>query len=99
MPIYKLAAQNDECGLIVQCACHLNEHQIHLLYWANDKEDPELYISPHLYPFSFWTRLWLGIKYVLGYRSTYGDYAGLVLFKKDVRALRDFLNGFLIESS
>ena len=86
--------KDDSHGLILECSCHLNEHQIHLLYWA-DKEDSELYLSPHLCPFPFWRRLRLGVKYVLGYRSRYGDYAGLVLFKKDVQVLQEFLQEFL----
>lgn len=94
MSVYKLMSQDDKRGLIVECSCHLNEHQIHLLYWTKD-EDSELYLSPHLCPLPFWTRLWLGIKYILGYRSRYGDYAGLVLFKKDVQMLQEFLEGFL----
>jgi len=95
MSIYKSVSEDNERGLILECACHLNEHQINLLYWADEEEEPELYLSPHLCPFPFWTRLWLGIKYILGYRSRYGDYAGLVLFKKDIRMLYDFLEGFL----
>ena len=96
MPTYKLISKDGKRGLILECACHLNEHQINLLYWAKDA-DSELYLSPHLCPFPFWTRLWLGIKYILGYRSRYGDYAGLVLFKDDVQVLQGFLEGFLQE--
>lgn len=95
MPVYKSTSKDDSRGLILRCCCHLNEHEIDLLYWADERD--ELYFSPHLCPFPFWTRLWLGIKYVLGYRSRYGDYGELVLFKKDVQMLQDFLEGFLIK--
>jgi len=94
MPTYKRISKDTDQGLILECSCGLSEHQIDLLYWADD-EDAELYLSPHLCPFPFWMRLWLGVKYVLGYRSQYGDYAELVLFKRDVMELCDFLEGFL----
>lgn len=95
MSTYKLQSKDTERGLILQCACGLNEHQVVFLYW-ND-EDPEMYMSPHLHPFPFWTRLWLGIKYVLGYRSRYGDYPGLVLGKQDIEELRAFLDCYLLD--
>jgi len=94
MPAYTSVSKGDRRGLILECSCGLSEHQIDLLYWADD-EDAELYLSPHLCPFPFWMRLWLGVKYVLGHRSRYGDYTELVLFKDDVQVLRDFLDGFL----
>ena len=97
MATYKLQSKGDERGLILRCACHLNEHEIDFLYWVNDREEEEMYISPHLYPHPFWQRLWLGIKYILGYRSRYGDYAGLVLWKQDIEELRAFLDCYLLD--
>ena len=95
MPVYQLVSgMEGERGIILHCICHSEEHNLHMMYWADDPEERELYISPHLCPFVWWKRVWLAIRYIFGYRSRYGDYASITLSQHDVVVLQKFLAGF-----
>ena len=71
---------------ILLCECHSTEHQYIFSY---DKEDNMIYIMPHLNSNNgFFKRLWLGIKYIFGYRSRFGHWDEFILNPKDYPRLK-----------
>ena len=70
---------------IVLCQCENPEHQ--MLFRVLDA-DCDVYVTIHLVPLPFWTRLWTGIKYIFGYRCKYGDFDEIVLRPEDAPKFR-----------
>lgn len=63
------------------CGCYDVEHSI---FFRTIEGDDDVYMSVHLAPLPFFKRLVKGIKYIFGYRSKYGDFAEIIITKKDV---------------
>ena len=40
----------------------------------------------------FFKRVWIGIKYMCGYKSKFGDWDTMIFKNEDLLKLRDFLN-------
>ena len=77
-----------------ECTCRLDEHRLVFTY---NKDDNELYTSIFLDNYWFLKRVWLGIKYIFGYKCKYGHFACWELnpqdiprFKKLASLLKDF---------
>jgi hypothetical protein len=76
--------------LIQICECSSFEHQ--LIYWWCE-EDKTLYVHPHLYTYrNFFQRLWMGLKYIVGYKSRYGEFDSLIFSPEHLLKLKEFLN-------
>lgn len=73
------------------CKCTSIEHQLVFTYFTNGETD-DVYVSVHLVPASFWTRLVNGIKYIFGHRSKYGDFDEFIFDKKDADKLQRVVN-------
>ena len=66
--------------LFLQCTCHSDEHT---LRW--DIEDDELYASVFLHQYrNIFSRIWVAIKYVFGYKCKYGHWDCFTLRPSDV---------------
>jgi len=84
-----------ETDKTVHCDCLSDEHQIRFMYNKSD-ELPELYITVHLSDCNPWyKRLWVGIKYILGYKSKYGHWDNLVLTEVKARQIKDLIDDYL----
>lgn len=62
---------------ILICECCSNEHQLIIVYIPGDDESDfdSISFEIHLNPsFRFWRRLINGIKYIFGFKSSYGDW-------------------------
>lgn len=55
------------------CECGSAEHQLIVT-----KDNEFIYFQFHLAMLPWWRRLVLGVKYILGYRSKYGDFDEIV---------------------
>lgn len=82
---------------LVLCNCGLPEHQLVVQYFPKD-ETETCFINVHLVSVhSFWKRLWIGIRYISGHKSDYGEFDEVCLNKSEAEAfanfLRDFING------
>ena len=71
------------------CECHSPEHT---LIFTLDRESNEIYTSVFLLePPSIWRRIWIGIKYIFGYKCKYGHWDCFSLKQKDVYRLINLL--------
>ena len=68
--------------LLFTCACNSAEHQI--IMW---QDEDLVYASIHLVNLSFFERLWLGVKYILGYKCKYGNFEEFIWRKEDAEKL------------
>ena len=77
------------------CDCSSMEHQFSL--WIDDWDTPEhhelLCLEVSLCQSKpFFTRIWLAVKYIFGYRSKYGMWAEMIIDLKDKERLLNIIN-------
>lgn len=70
------------------CECGDIEHQYSFWY---DEEDNELWFEPHLVIHPWYRRIWIGIKYIFGYKTKYGSWDSIILNNDDLPRLKEFL--------
>lgn len=93
----------DECGEeqnLFVCDCGDLSHQF-VVSWYPDEQNvsDEMFITVHLaQSLNFWQRFWAMLKYVFGYRSSFGDFDEVVLNKYRAKKLVDLLNRFLAKN-
>jgi len=76
-----------------ECKCGSSEHTLRFVL---DKDDKEIYTEVYLNQWrSFPKRLWLGIKYIFGYKCRYGNWDCWELHENDIERLRDMCNELL----
>ena len=74
---------------IIICECGSAEHQL-VLRFDDDKDLGRIvYVETHLVPLVWYKRLWLGIKYIFGYKCCYGNFEEVILSPKHVRQIYD----------
>lgn len=72
------------------CECNSLEHQY--VFWY-DEDENELYCQPHLNTYrNIWGRLWQAFKYVLGYKSRFGDWDAFIFKQEDLHRLNQIIN-------
>jgi hypothetical protein len=80
---------------IIICDCSSAEHQI-VLRFDDDKDLGRMvFVEIHLVPLVWYKRLWMGIKYIFGYKCCYGNFEEMILSPKHARQVYDlyrFLN-------
>ena len=80
---------------IIICDCSSAEHQL-VLHYDDDKDlGRQVFVEMHLVPLVWYKRLWLGIKYIFGYKCKYGNFEEMILSPKHARqiyGLYKFLN-------
>lgn len=86
MPVFeqKKLTDIDPDGFILQCSCHHHEHKIMFHYMEDIDEWSVLF---NLERPKWYKRIWIGIKYIFGYGSKYGDYGEVLLRQEDVKYL------------
>lgn len=71
------------------CECHDKEHQI---IFEIDKDTNELICSVHLSSwFGIFKRIKYAIKYILGYKSRYGNWDVVIFKKEDIPRLKKLI--------
>lgn len=71
----------------IECDCHSDEH---VLRFAIDSDDGELYLSTFLHHYQAWyKRVWIAVKYVFGYKSKYGHFDCTVMSGDNLYRLRE----------
>lgn len=75
--------------IILICDCSNAEHQI---IFRSEEDEREVYMTIHLTPQPFLQRLKHGIKYIFGYRCSYGDFQEVILSNKHVDQLKTIVN-------
>ena len=82
-----------------ECGCGMDEHTLRFTLDMMDDEEPcgkALFTSIFLNDYHRWyQRLWIGIKYIFGYKCKYGHWDCWVLHEPDAVRLRKMLNEFL----
>jgi hypothetical protein len=73
---------------IFVCHCGWIEHQ---MVWPRDEEGDTVTVEFHLSSRAFLRRLRAGIKFVLDYKSRYGEFDEIIVDVEKVRRLKDFL--------
>lgn len=75
-----------------ECQCYSEEHR---LVFSLDNEgdyEPYLVCSSFLSDFpAFWARLWLAIKYALGYKSKYGHFDCFMMRPEDISRFKELV--------
>lgn len=78
----------------VECDCSCACHTLRFT-WDPDPEYPEVYVSMFLGHFGFFRRLWLAIKYLFGFKCSYGHFCEAVLIHSQLEKIRFLCDGFL----
>ena len=73
------------------CRCGSFEHTLRIAYI----DHADVYIETYLCDLGFWKRLWLGIKYIFGYKSRYGNFAEFILSPEDIKEMKEFIDDYL----
>jgi hypothetical protein len=84
--------------IFVKCMCHSPEHQMMLSFFSNgeDEQYEELYVTFHLSQYrNLLKRIWVAIRYVLGYKSQFGDWDEIILDKRRASRIARFLDKYL----
>lgn len=80
---------------IIICDCASVEHQM-VLRFDDDKDLGRMvYVEIHLVNKRWYKRLWIGLKYIFGYKCCYGNFEEMILSPKHARQVYDlyrFLN-------
>ena len=76
--------------------CHCEHFEHHFLLSYDEEEPGTVYLCVSLSDnLSFPRRLWLGIRYILGYRSRYGMFSEFLLTTKELDKLHKNLGNIL----
>jgi hypothetical protein len=74
--------------LHLDCTCSSLEHAIRFSYY---EDEPIVYVHFFLEQPGFLKRLYLGIKYILGHRSKFGEFGETLFDKEQIEKLEKFL--------
>ena len=76
-----------------ECECGSDEHT---LRFTLDKEDGDIHTSIFLNQYRpWWKRIYVAIRYVLGYNCKYGHWDNWILNRDDACRLRDMCDEFI----
>ncbi len=76
-----------------ECTCSSEEHTLRFVI---DNEDGEMYTSVFLNQYrSWWKTVWVGIKYIFGYKCIYGHWDCTIFSTEDVVRLRDLCDDLI----
>jgi hypothetical protein len=82
-----------------ECRCGSNEHILRFTLDIKDPENREIYTSIFLNQYrSIFKRIWIGIKYIFGYKCRFGHWDCWILKEEDTERLRDMCDKFIYSS-
>jgi len=77
------------------CQCNCTEHVLRFIYMGAFKdEEPELYLDIFLDNRTFLRRLWVGVKYIFGRKSSYGHFDNWTMKVEDAKKFRNMVDRF-----
>lgn len=77
-----------------ECQCYSDEHTLKMVLDA-DPEYPELFTSIYLNDYrGFFKRLWVGIKYIFGYKCKYGHWDCFCLRQDDADRMIELIQKY-----
>jgi len=72
-----------------ECSCYSDEHTLRFIL---DLEENELYTTIYLNQYnSFFKRVWIAIKYILGYKCKFGHWDCWILKLEDTKRMINML--------
>ena len=79
---------------VTKCRCeHDRDHAVSFMYWPDQEYGDEFTIGTTLNHYrSFWSRLWIGIKYILGVDNTHYFFTEQTIDKSELIKLQSFIN-------
>ena len=77
-------------NVYIECQCSSDEHLM-ILKDVVDEDFACVIVSMHLAPLPWYKRIIHAIRYIFGYRNAYGDFAEIILDKKQVTKIQVFL--------
>lgn len=80
----------------IECNCSCHEHSMRFV-WFDEPDEKEMYMSVFLNQAGFWRRLWLGIKYIFGFKCKYGHFDEVLLTYPEIKQLYDLCEKWLIK--
>ena len=75
---------------LLVCDCEDVRHQIIIEQFIEDNNN-DIYATIHLAPYSFFKRLWNGLRYIFGYRCDFGDFEEFIFKKEHIKALEEIV--------
>lgn len=82
----------------IHCACFSDEHQLRFVYFK-DLKDPfnEVYCSFHLQEYPWYKRIWVAIKYMVGYKSKigWGHWGEVVIAYDAAKKIRNLMDRYI----
>ena len=72
---------------IIICDCSSVEHQMALRFDDDKDLGRQVFVEIHLAALAWYKRLWLGIKYIFGYKCCYGNFEEVILSPKHARQI------------
>lgn len=79
---------------LIICECSSAEHQMVLRYDDDKNLGRQVFVEIHLVPLAWYKRLWLGIKYIFGYKCCYGNFEEMILSPKHARQIYNLYRFF-----
>lgn len=77
----------------LECDCEDGEHVLRLSWFDDDRD--MIYVCCYIKKERWYKRIWVGIKYIFGYRSKYGEFGEFLWRPNTVRKLVEFGKEFL----
>jgi hypothetical protein len=71
------------------CECHSLEHMV--AFWYDDF-DKNVHLEVHLTNRGFFRRIWIGIKYIFGYKCRYGEWDSFIVKPNDAQKIKKWLD-------
>lgn len=73
-----------------ECICGSNEHTLKFVLDLDENGDPrlpELFVGIFLHNPIWYKRIWIGVKYIFGYKSRFGHFGGYTMNFEDGRRM------------
>lgn len=82
------------------CDCGWTDHVLRVQSIDDGEGLREFIIEVHLVTWrGFWRRLWYGLRYAFGHKSSFGAFDEVILSRENVVRLRDLCNVYLAEEA
>ena len=69
---------------------------VRFVFWPDKADGDRIYVNTYLMPQPFFKRLWLGLKYILGYTSKFGHHEETIITPGSATKLQTLLSRLLL---
>jgi len=80
-----------------ECVCFHPEHRLIFTIDPEDKDNPFFCVEIFLSDAPWYTRIWHGIRYILGYKSKYGHFGEWLLREEDIAGMLEILQNYKLD--